>query len=252
MFHRMLEWGLLEEADYTAIDLDDENVREARRSTGEWADARGYSLEGGGEKLILSGPGQRVSAQFLAAELYEFIRQNKEKTAWDLLVAHAFLDLLDLEKALPRLFSVLKPGGLFYFTINYDGLTILEPLIDPDLDELILKLYNRTMDARIVDGRPSGDSRTGRHLFAHLEAAGAEVLAAGSSDWVVYPQKGCYTGDEAYFLHFIIHTIESALRGHPELDSVRFNDWVKTRHAQVENGELVYIAHQMDFMGCIM
>ena len=56
-------------------------------------------------------------------------------------------------------------------------------------------------------------------------------------------------GDEAYFLHFIIHTIGTALRGHPELDPVRLLSWITQRHAQIEAGSLVYIAHQLDFLG---
>ena len=51
----------------------------------------------------------------------------------------------------------------------------------------------------MTDGQPSGDSRTGRRLFHALRACGAEVLAAGSSDWVVHPVGGAYLHDEAYF-----------------------------------------------------
>jgi hypothetical protein len=105
------------------------------------------------------------------------------------------------------------------------------------------------MDQRITAGRLSGDSRTGRHLFDHLRAAGAELLDAGGSDWVVFAGPNGYPGDEAYFLHFILHTIHSALEGHPDLDAARFADWIARRHAQVDQGGLVYIAHQLDFLG---
>jgi hypothetical protein len=50
-------------------------------------------------------------------------------------------------------------------------------------------------------------------------------------------------------LHFIIHTIGTALRGHPDLDPVRLPSWIAQRHAQIEAGSLVYIAHQLDFLG---
>src|SRR5262249_9484522 len=108
---------------------------------------------------------------------------------------------------------------------------------------------HQTMDRRLIAGKPSGDSRTGRHLFAHLRAAGAEVLAAGSSDWVVFASANGYHADEAYFLHFIIHTVHSALTGHPDVDPGRLADWIAQRHAQVEQGTLVYIAHQLDVLG---
>ena len=80
-------------------------------------------------------------------------------------------------------------------------------------------------------------------------AAGAEILDAGSSDWVVFPGPAGYPADEAFFLHFIIHTVGTALRGHPDLDASALDHWLQERHAQVEQGKLVYIAHQMDFLG---
>jgi hypothetical protein len=98
-------------------------------------------------------------------------------------------------------------------------------------------------------GEPSGDSRSGRHLFGHLRAADIDILAVGSSDWVVFAGKEGYPADEAYFLHFIIQTMAGALRGNPALDQARFDRWIKERHAQIERGELVYIAHQLDFLG---
>lgn len=75
-------------------------------------------------------------------------------------------------------------------------------------------------------------------------------MSAGSSDWVVFADKdGCYPADEAYFLHFIIHTIHQALQGHPQLDDHLFEAWIAQRHAQIEAGTLVYIAHQLDILG---
>jgi hypothetical protein len=156
---------------------------------------------------------------------------------------------LDVPSTLPKLFSLLSDEGLFYFTINFDGLTAFEPVIDIELDSLILRLYHDTMDNRRIRGALSGDSCTGRHLFSHLQRAGAQVLQAGSSDWVVFPQQGSYPADEAFFLHFIIHTIQTALAGNHELDERQFATWIAVRHTQVERSELVYIAHQIDVLG---
>jgi hypothetical protein len=30
-----------------------------------------------------------------------------------------------------------------------------------------------------------------------------------------------------------------------------FDRWIAARHAQIERGELIYVAHQLDFMGHI-
>ena len=74
----------------------------------------------------------------------------------DLLIASSFLDLIDFNTDLAVILSALKPGGLFYFAINFDGATILEPEIDPALDSLIESLWHETMDTRVMDGKRGG------------------------------------------------------------------------------------------------
>jgi hypothetical protein len=245
MLQRMVEWQLLSSASYTAIDLEPQNLLLARQRLAAWGEFK----DAPPLNATLKRGNALIALEMEAIDVSEFARRNAGKRTWDLLVAHAVLDLLDLPSTLPQLFSLLTSGGLFYFTINFDGLTLLEPALDPDLDERIMHLYHQTMDNRAIQGAPSGNSCTGRHMFSHLQQSGAQVLQAGASDWVVFPEQGRYPADEAYFLHFIIHTIQNALSGHPELDAPQFSQWVAQRHTQVERGELVYIAHQIDFFG---
>jgi hypothetical protein len=82
-----------------------------------------------------------------------------------------------------------------------------------------------------------------------LRKNGGQILAAGASDWVVFAGPQGYPHDEAYFLRFIIGTIEKALHGSPQLDPVQFTGWIRQRQAQIDRGELVYMAHQVDFLG---
>jgi hypothetical protein len=254
MLERMLDWGLLSsDASYAGIDVQAGNIAAARERLGIYANQHGFQVskptgqQDGGQRIWR--PGQYVDIEWEATDLFDFAAREAGRRTWDLLVAHAFLDLLDVPSALPVLFSLLREGGLFYFSINFDGVTLFEPAIDPDFDEQVQALYHCTMDERLTAGKPSGDSRAGRHLFACLKAAGASILGAGASDWVVFPGPAGYPEDEAYFLHFIIQTIDGALAGHPKLDSQRFATWIAERHAQVDHAELVYIAHQLDFVG---
>jgi len=230
MVERIIERQLFDsEVTYTAIDAAAANINEAHRR--------------------LHTPPDYFTLQLEALDLFDFAAREQGQHAWDLLIAHAFLDLVDVVQTMPILFSMLKPGGIFYFTLNFDGSTIFQPVIDPDIDHKIIDLYHDTMDQRLIHGRPSGDSRTGRHMFNRIQAAGGDLLAAGSSDWVVFAGKDGYAAGEAYFLHFIIHTIHQALQGHPDLDSSFFEAWITQRHAQIKAGTLVYIAHQLDFLG---
>ena len=250
MVERLLDRGLLTRAAYTGIDVETGCIRAAAQRLHGYAAERQVPLTvDAGGAMHFSTPAQDVRITLEAADLFDFLDREPGKAAWDLLVAHAVLDLIDLPNALPPLLSRLAPGGLFYFSLNFDGATIFEPPFDPDLDALIEALYHRTMDTRRDRGRPSGSSRTGRRLFGRLQEAGARLIAAGSSDWVVFPGPDGYPGDEAYFLHFIIDTIAQALHGHPELPGSRFQAWIAQRHRQIEARELIYIAHQLDFLG---
>jgi hypothetical protein len=159
------------------------------------------------------------------------------------------LDLVDVPAVLPGLLRLLVPGGVYWFTINYDGESIFEP--GHPHDDQIMRAYHRDMDERVRYGRPAGESRTGRRLFHHLRAAGAPALAAGPSDWVVSPgPDGDYPGDEAYFLRCILNTIRDALRNRQDrVQSAHLAGWLAERGRQLAAGELVFIAHQLDFVG---
>lgn len=229
MVERLVAEGMVRNGRYTAIDNQPTHIDIARSRLTQLPPELSLTLE--------------------AIDMFDFAAREQGKREWDLLIAHAFLDLMDIATALPSLLSLLKPGGLCYFSLNFDGVTSLEPAIEPVLDALIERLYHQTMDDRVVNGRSSGDSRSGRHLFSLLRQNIVEILAAGSSDWVVFAGNAGYPADEAYFLQVIIYFIQQSLQDHPQLDAAQFQAWLNQRHAQIEAGELVYIAHQLDFLG---
>lgn len=244
MLARLVLWGVVTKADYILVDEMAENIQSAWDWIPLWAGESGLSVERSGENQLRAFDQTRdVRIRLERADVFDFIQQNKEPA--DLLIAHAFLDLLPMPESMPKLLALTK--SLAWLTTNFDGVTSLEPPINPVLDEHIERLYHATMDSRPT----GGDSRAGRHLFGHLRGAGADVLAAGASDWVVHAVGGKYIADEEYFLHFILHFFEESLAGHAELDAAEFADWLQKRRAQIEHGELVYIAHQMDFLAKI-
>jgi SAM-dependent methyltransferase len=252
MVERLLDWGLLQHAVYTGIDLLPENITAARERLSNYAVQRGYPLTAEGSVLHLQpSPEERVSVALEAIDLHDFLRREQGGQAWDLLLAHAFLDLVDLPTTLPPLLSLLEKGGFCYFTLNFDGATIFLPPLDPEFDRQVEDFYHQTMDQRLIHGRPSGHSRTGRQLFQELPAAGVQILAAGGSDWVVHPGPEGYPADEPYFLHFIIETVAAAIQSHPQLAGNGFKDWVNERHRQIDGGELIYLARQLDFLGSV-
>lgn len=249
MIERTLAAGLWRRAEYTALDADAGLIAAARARLPAWAAAHGWENAITDEGLRLRRHDCRVDVRFVVADCFDFARGQAGRQPWDLLLAHAFLDLVDLPTALPLFLDVLRPGGLFYFTLTFDGVTAFQPELDPAFETRLEAAYHGTMDERQVAGRPSGDSRSGRHLLAHLLRMPVTVLAAGSSDWLVWPQGGRYPADEAYFLHVIVDTVGSALAGHPAIEPERLAAWLAVRHGQIERGELVYLAHQLDVLG---
>ncbi len=252
MVQRVIELGLLTDCTYTAVELEAGNVEEAMRQLPEWAGESGYSVEGVGRRgLRVRGEGMRFDLSFETANAIEFLNRSETRSAFDLVIAQAFLDLVDLDAALPLMAGSLKSHGLLYLCINFDGGTIFDPPIDEKLDRRIEDVYHRTMDERTAGEKRSGDSRTGRQLFSGLRKTGARVLDAGASDWVVFPRDGGYSKDEESFLHAIIDTVEGALQGRKEIDAQALVRWARERRAQVESRELVYIAHQIDILAQI-
>lgn len=250
MFTRIMNLLELPNCDYYIIDQSEENIIFGEKFITDWAHHNDFSIKAIGEGVLkLKLPETEINVHLVALPIYEFIQSYNQK--FNLLIAHAFLDLLDINFAIPKIFSLIESGGGFYFTINYDGETIFQPAWDTNFEKQILLAYNQSMDQRIVDGNPSGDSYTGRHMFGAIINNGGDLLAAGSSDWVVYPVANQYIQDEEFFLHFIIETIENALENNDKIDQEKLGDWANTRHHQIDNKKLIYIAHQLDFFGVV-
>jgi predicted O-methyltransferase YrrM len=250
MVERILVGDVLTHATYTAIDKAPTLIAEAHRRLLRWAGGQRFQVnENCQRQLNMRRAQQHITVETEAIDVARFVAREDGRQAWDLLIGQAFLDLIDIPATLPALCSLVRPGGLLYFPLTFDGGTVFQPEGETPFDVAIEAGYHQTIDQRVLDGKPSGDSRAGRRLFTHLRTVGVDVVAAGGSDWVVFAGANGYPADEAYFLHDIIHTIGTALAGHPRLDAERLSTWVAQRHAQIEQGTLVYIAHQLDVLG---
>jgi hypothetical protein len=103
-----------------------------------------------------------------------------------------------------------------------------------------------------MDAKPGGDSRAGHRTLDRLRTLdGVTVTGVAGSDWAVYPRDGAYPADEAYFLRYVLGTIERALAelDRSALDDATLDDWLDRRRQQVADGELSYLTHQLDLLG---
>jgi len=244
MVARLLDWGAVGGGEYILLDADRQLLDSSRRWLRDWAAARGLRCDPRPDGLQVGD----LRVRLVHAELGSYLEAADGARA-DVLIANAVLDLVEVSALLPDLLRLVVPGGVYWFTINYDGESIFAP--SHPHDGQVMRAYHRDMDERIRYGRPAGESQTGRRLFHHLRDAGAPALAAGSSDWVVYPAAdGSYPADEAYFLRCILNTIRDALRNRQDqVEPAELAGWLAERGRQLAAGELVYIAHQLDFAG---
>jgi SAM-dependent methyltransferase len=244
MVARLMDWGVVAAGEYVLLDADQQLLGRSRGWLCDWAAARGLRSDPLPDGLRVGD----LRVRLVNAELGSYLEAAHGAPA-DVLIANAVLDLVDVPAVLPGLLRLLVPGGVYWFTINYDGESIFVP--GHPHDDLIMQAYHRDMDERFRYGRPAGESRTGRRMFHCLRAAGAPALAAGSSDWVVSAgPDGNYPGDEAYFLRSILNTIQYALRNRQDqMEPAGLADWLAERRRQLAAGELVYLAHQLDFVG---
>ena len=219
MTQRIIHSGKINTLVYMAIDDQPSNVAELNRQAEGWLENR---------------PFIHVNAEVNTAE--KFVEVNTHERYFDAILAHAFLDLVDLDDFLPKLLELLPDGGVGYFTINFDGDTIFQP--PHPADDAILTAYHASMR----------DPHSGRRLLHKLIELDVEILEAGSSDWIVYPIRKEYLADEAYFLQHILYFFEDSLSSQENVDQAQLQSWLETRRTQIENRELVYIAHQIDIV----
>ena len=247
MIERLLERSALGDAEYVALESEPAHRLRAARRLQAWAADHGCGWTHlSDDRWRLEGSIGKVEIDWRTASLFD---EGMSMPTAEVVLAHAFLDLVDLDRALPRILGWLRPGGLFYFSLNFDGMTAFLPGVDAGLDTAIVQAYHATMDERRDGEHLSGSSRTGRHLLEQLARRGAPVLAAGSSDWIVLPRNGTYQDDEAFVLHTLLDMLEFSVGRRPELNAGRLSEWIETRRRQVEAGQLIFLAHQIDVVG---
>jgi len=238
MLQRLLEWDLVpDRTTYVLVDIDAESIAAALERIPSWASSEGYAVvEDGG--IVLQRGGQEVRVETAVVDAATYLTTESP----DLVIGSAVLDLLESEEV-DELFGQVPAGCHCYFPITFDGDTTFQPTFFPGFDEHVVERYHEDMLQRANPGDP----HAGRNLLSRV-VADHTLLAAGSSDWVVAPEDGGYRADEAYFLHHIIETVQSALADDPAVDDERFDLWADHRHEQISCGELVYVAHQLDVL----
>ncbi len=242
MFARMVDWQLLPgPATYLATDNDPAQQQAARCYLAHWAQQRGHVLSWPEQYHgLLNTPRGEISLILTTRSIEELTTSIHPRGPFHLLLAHAVLDLVDVAAVLPQLLAQLADGGLAYLSCNFDGETVFLPASKDD--KVIIRRYHDSMEMR-----QTGASRTGRSLLTMMQGPELDILAAGSSDWIIHPVGRQYTQDECFFLHAIIDTVAAELARQANPPAGLFA-WAEARHRQVEVGELSFLARHLDLL----
>jgi SAM-dependent methyltransferase len=230
----------------TAVDREPSLLRHAREKSAALLREQGFRLATRPDGIAAEQAGREVDVAFVAVDLLDFV---PEPHAFDFVLAHAVLDLLPLPETIAALAAALKPGGLFYATLLYDGSTTLFPTYrDGRLEEEILAVYDASMERRWVRGLRSGGARSGRRCLEALASRGLVCIAYGSSDWNLTPRRRRYRDQDAICLAALLGMIrdEAGRSGHFAPSTLAA--WYEDRREHLQAGELGLIVHQLDVL----
>jgi len=171
------------------------------------------------------------------------VRERDREAKFDLVIANAVLDLFAPEAMAELIHAMLTPNGLLYASIVFDGVTLMEPTIEPAVDAEVLQLYHRSMT--------QGFGR--RHVWA-LHDAGFDIREIGSSDWIIPPRRKGPTEDERTLVETILDMMETSVSeqitsgGDSAITVNDLSRWIALRREQLHRGALLFEAHQLDFL----
>jgi SAM-dependent methyltransferase len=199
---RMLAWRASQPWRLTLLERDRDLMERARSGTRQLLTERGYRPAWRGDRL--ESMDERFAVKFAACELAAF----HPHTRYDVIVAHAVMDLVPLAPALARFAHWLQPDGCLYAAINYDGQTELRPTYrDAGFESDLVACYHAAMERREANGESTGGAHCGRRLHALLPRHNFEIVCAGASDWHIQPIGGRYLDQDEACLSVLIGLI---------------------------------------------
>lgn len=240
MIMRLLAAGLLDRCQYVAVELEPGFGRVAESALSVWAGAHGYRMEViSPSNWIVEKDEKIIEIQWLAADILE-LTSAFASGYFDLLIGHAIIDLLPVPECMPGLLNLLKPGGGYFFSLNFAGVTSFSPSHPRDLE--ITAAYHLDMDRRFpaLQWRAS---QTGKILGKWLKEQGHLVCVEGDSPWQLCAVS-TPSAEVNRFIGNILDTMAKALAGLEGLE-----EWLKLRRQQADSGKLLFFAANRDYFG---
>lgn len=244
MIRRLLNADLHRPLEITALDRDGRLLEIAFTKISEELVRLKYEVRSRADVIEAHKAERQLRVEFRCCSLLEF---EPKPDCYDLVTAHAVMDIVPVGAAVSRVGTWLAAGGVFYSTLNYDGDTALFPLhADSAFEDAILAGYDASMEKRRVAAQATGGARSGRRLHKALRESDLDVLAYGSSDWNITPRSGVYRDRDVDVLRALLATIRIESERNRAIDPGKLAGWYASRINQLERGELGMIVHQLD------
>lgn len=232
---------------YEIVDQSPENLSAARRHLNDYFQSRTFARSNRTrDRWVVETPKEQIDLRFKLKDAFEALESTNAQ--YDVVIAQAFLDLVNIDALLDALTPVMRSGALGYFPMHVNGHTSFTPSANPELDARIERIYHQSMDNRETPRGPAGGSRTGQQLIHALRHVDANVLGAGGSDWIVRAdENGRYPADEAHFMRCMLGFFKDEMTKH-DLGRNKVEGWMDARQRQLEAGSLVLVAHHLDVL----
>ena len=152
--------------EFTVTDRDPDMLVHYRHEVCAWVDAAGFRMvEEEENRLRFGGGGRAFDVRFREAAIPRGF-DPREDGAFDLLLAQSFWDLVGRGTALSLGRRLLAPGGIFYATLTFAGVTRFGP--PHELDRRLLVCYHASMA-----GDRGGDPIAGERLLGEVRLPGS-------------------------------------------------------------------------------
>jgi len=208
---------------------------------------------------------EKLVANYDVMSVYNLLSASEAQIGdgFDLVCALSLAEHVEINAMLGSIWSVMDEEAILYLPINYDGVTVFQPVDDPKVEQRLLLNFNSlTIEGQVFEGWVGGTANCGRNLYHALHNNGFRVLDIDSENWVIAPDTtGKYSSNMATFLEHLIHAVaDASLKPLPTRVSIvsgkttakisvdektQIESWRSNRLSQVSRGELVFVCYQM-------
>ena len=265
---RNIELGLLDNHGLIiGIDVNKEDLIRSLSSFEMWSKKHQFELKRSNDStaihhFVLSKDNIRYTIMLYEESVYDLgTSKSKIKGNFPLITGLSLLEHTDMKRALLSIKKVMTKKGLLYLVINYDQHSVFGPTaIDKyGFESNLMQLFNYAgIDFQFKGGVGVGNSHCGSLLPEFCKKAGYEVLAYGSSDWIILSGNvKDYSKYKKNVLEFFVNAFYNVLINASNDTKKKFNvsdkqieEWHNLRVKQLKSGKLYYSCIQKDIL-CI-